>query len=151
MSPSGFVTMIDNFIEAQRKEMRDMGFGGFAYLQVTELLRDLCKWLVDRFNPYSVTLYISPDKRIEITPMDVRFTLALPIIGRKVEEFYTKKSKDANYNEVLDAWRKDWNLQDGTPKMSQMPQYILSQTDAGESFKTNFVMYMFRVTQHAEN
>ncbi|KAJ8422055.1 hypothetical protein Cgig2_024515 [Carnegiea gigantea] len=74
---------------------------------VTELLGDLRKWLVDRFDPYSVTLYVSPDKRIEITPMDVHITLALPIGGRKVEEFYGKKPKDAKYNEVLDAWRKD--------------------------------------------
>ncbi|KAJ8422173.1 hypothetical protein Cgig2_026450 [Carnegiea gigantea] len=119
-----------------------MGFAGFLHLQVTELSGDLCKWLVDRFDPYSVTLYISPDKRIEITPMDVHITLALPIRGRKVREFYGKKPKDATYNEVFDAWRKDSNLQDGTPKQSQMPQHILSQTDAWESFKRNFVMYM---------
>ena len=72
-----------------------MGFGGFLHLQVTKLLEDLCKWLVDRFDPYSVTLYISPDKRIEITSMDLHLTLALPIGGRNVEEFYGKKSKDA--------------------------------------------------------
>ncbi|KAJ8427170.1 hypothetical protein Cgig2_024702 [Carnegiea gigantea] len=74
--------------------------------------------------------------------MDVHITLALPIGRRKVKEFYGKKPKDAKYNKVLDAWRKDWNLQDGTPKLSLMPQYILSQTNAGESFKRNFVMYM---------
>ncbi|KAJ8421482.1 hypothetical protein Cgig2_010240 [Carnegiea gigantea] len=51
-----------------------------------------------KFDPYSVTLYISPDKRIEITPMDVHIALTLPIGGRKVEEFYGKKPKDATYN-----------------------------------------------------
>ncbi|KAJ8426023.1 hypothetical protein Cgig2_015845 [Carnegiea gigantea] len=55
------------------------------------------------FDPCSVTLYISPDKRIGMTPMDVHLTLALPIGGRKVEEFYGKKPKDAQYNEVLDS------------------------------------------------
>ncbi|KAJ8423773.1 hypothetical protein Cgig2_034197 [Carnegiea gigantea] len=142
MSPSGFVGMIAHFNEAQTKAIQDMGFGGFLHLQVTELPGKLCKWLVDRFDPYSVTLYISLNKMIEIAPMDVHITLVLPIGGRKVEEFYGKKPKDAKYNKVLNAWRKDWNLQDGTPKLSQMPQYILSQTDAGESFKRNFVMYM---------
>ena len=62
---------------------------------------------MDIFDPYSVTLYISPGKRIEITPMDVHSTLALPIGGRKVEKFYRKKPKDVKYNEVLDAWRND--------------------------------------------
>jgi len=42
--------------------------------------------------------------------MDVHITLALPIGGRKVEEFYRKKPKDAKYNEVLTTWRKEWNL-----------------------------------------
>ena len=28
------------------------------------------------------------------------------------------------------------------PKLGQMPQYILSQTNARESFKRNFVLYM---------
>ncbi|KAJ8431372.1 hypothetical protein Cgig2_008836 [Carnegiea gigantea] len=90
-------------------------------IRVTELPGNLCKWLVDRFDPYSVTLYISTDKRIEIIQMDVHITLVLPIGVRKVEEFYEKKPKDAKYNEVLDACSKDWNLQDGTPKLSQMP------------------------------
>ena len=142
MSPSGFVGMIAHFNEAQTKAIQDMGFGGFLHLQVIELPGDLCKWLVDRFDPYSVSLYISQYKRIEITPMDVHITLALPIGGKKVEEYYGNKPKDATYNQVLDAWRKDWNLKDGTPKLNQMPQYILRHADAGESFKRNFVMYM---------
>ncbi|KAJ8434352.1 hypothetical protein Cgig2_019979 [Carnegiea gigantea] len=104
ISPLGFVAMIDNFNQAQRRAIRDMGFGGFLHLQVTELPRDLCKWLVDRFDPYSITFYMSPDKRIKITPMDVYLILALPIGRRKVKEFYDKKSKDAKYNKILDAW-----------------------------------------------
>ena len=107
MSPSGFVGMIAHFNEAQTKAIQEMRFGGFLHLQVTELLGDLCKWLVDRFDPYLVTLYISKEKRIEITPMDVHITLALPIGGKKVEEFYGKQPKYATYNRVVDAWKKD--------------------------------------------
>ncbi|KAJ8421877.1 hypothetical protein Cgig2_021416 [Carnegiea gigantea] len=96
MSLSGFVGMIAHFNEVQTKAIQDMGFGGFLHLQVTELPGDLCKWIVDRFDPYSVTLYISPDKRIKITPMDVHITLALPIGGKKVEKFYVYSHHDDN-------------------------------------------------------
>jgi len=96
---------------------------------------DLCEWLVNSFDPYSVILYISAEKKIENTP-------ALSIGGMKIEEFYGKKTKDAKYNKVFSAWIKEWSLQDGNPKLSQMPHYILSQADAGESFKRNFVLYM---------
>ncbi|KAJ8420987.1 hypothetical protein Cgig2_027107 [Carnegiea gigantea] len=75
------------------QEIQDIRFGGFLHLQVNELPEDLCKWLVDRFDPYSVILYISPGKKIDITPMDVHLTLGLPIGGRKVEEFYGEKPK----------------------------------------------------------
>jgi len=110
MSPAWFVAMIEKFREAQRQAIRDMGLGEFLHLQVNELLGNLCKWLVDSFDPYSVTLFISPNKKIEIIPMDVHITLALPIGGRKVKEFYGKKPKNAKYDEVLSAWRKEWNL-----------------------------------------
>ena len=95
-----------------------MSFGRFLELQVIEVPGDLCKWFVGNFDPYSVTLQITTEKKIQITPMDIHLTLALLISGRKVEEFYDKKPKDPKYNEVLSAWWKEWNLEDGTPKLS---------------------------------
>ena len=78
--PSGFVAMIENFNETQRHAICDMGFRGFLHLQVIELPGDLYKWLVDSFNLYSVNLYVSADKKIEITPMVVYLTLALLLV-----------------------------------------------------------------------
>ncbi|KAJ8429647.1 hypothetical protein Cgig2_009293 [Carnegiea gigantea] len=111
MSPLGFVAMTNKFNEAQKRAILDV---------VIELPRDLYKWLVNNFDTYSVTLYITTEKKIEITQIDV-------------EEFYGKKPKDPKYNEVLSAWRKEWNLEDGTPKLSQMAQYILNQADVEET------------------
>ncbi|KAJ8436402.1 hypothetical protein Cgig2_021439 [Carnegiea gigantea] len=121
MSPAGFVALMDKFNEAQKQAILDMDFRGFLELQVTELPWDLCKWLVDNFDPYPVTLYIISEKKIEITPMDVHLTLVLLIGRRKVEEFYEKKPKDPEHSEVLSTWRKECNLEDGTPKLIQMP------------------------------
>ncbi|KAJ8437818.1 hypothetical protein Cgig2_013434 [Carnegiea gigantea] len=39
--------------------------------------------ILDSFDPYSVALHISSDKKIEIRPMDLHLTLAHPIGGRK--------------------------------------------------------------------
>ena len=62
---------------------------------------------MDNFDPYSLTLYITNEKKIETTPIDGHLILALPIGGIKVEEFYGKRPKDLKYNEVLSAWRKE--------------------------------------------
>jgi len=78
-----------------------MVFGAFLHLQVTELLGDFCKWLVDSFDPYSVKFYITVGKKIDITPMDVHLLLALLIDGRKIEEFYGKKPDSPKYNEAI--------------------------------------------------
>ena len=72
----------------------------------------------------------------------MHLTLALPIGGRKIEEFYGKKSKGPKYIAVISKWRKEQNLEDGTTKLSKMLQYILNQTDVGESFEKNFVLYV---------
>ena len=53
-SPTRFVAMVEKFREAKKQEIRDMGFGGFLESQVTELPGDLCKWLVDKFDPQAV-------------------------------------------------------------------------------------------------
>jgi len=59
------------------------------------------------YDPYSVTLHILSDKKIEIIPLDVHFTLTLAISGRKVKEFYGKKPKGPRYNAIISAWRKE--------------------------------------------
>ena len=87
--------MIDKFKKAHKQAIWDMSFGGFLELQVTELPWDLRKWLVDNFDP------VTTEKKIEITPMDVHLTLALLMSRRKVEEFYGKKPKDPEHNEIL--------------------------------------------------
>jgi len=51
--------------------------------------------LVDNFNPYSVTPYITSEKKIEIIPMAVNLTLALPIEGR-LKSFIARSQKTTN-------------------------------------------------------
>ncbi|KAJ8420635.1 hypothetical protein Cgig2_021357 [Carnegiea gigantea] len=73
-----------------------MDVGGFLELQGT--------YANSYGYPYLVTLYISSDKKIEITLMDIHLMLALPIGRRKVKEFYNKKPKDPEYNVVILLW-----------------------------------------------
>ncbi|KAJ8433692.1 hypothetical protein Cgig2_030079 [Carnegiea gigantea] len=86
----GFVAMIDKLNKAHKQAI--LGYGFSRILRVTMIL------------------YITTKKKIEIIPMDVHLTLALPIDERKVEEFYVKKPKDLEYNEVPSAWRKKCNF-----------------------------------------
>jgi len=43
-----------------------------------------------------VTQHITTEKKIEITPMGMYLTLALPIGGMKVEEFYGRSQNTLN-------------------------------------------------------
>jgi len=68
-----------------------MGFGGLLELQVTELPSDLYKWLIDNFDAYSLILYITSDRRIEITPIDVHLTLALQLMEERWKSFMARR------------------------------------------------------------
>ncbi|KAJ8423656.1 hypothetical protein Cgig2_003614 [Carnegiea gigantea] len=59
MSLAGFVAM--------QQAIWDTVFGGFLELQVTKLPEALCTWFVDNIDPYLVILYVTSDKKIEIT------------------------------------------------------------------------------------
>ncbi|KAI8538528.1 hypothetical protein RHMOL_Rhmol09G0110400 [Rhododendron molle] len=60
-----------------------MGFGGLLRLKCTRLDRKLCEWLVSKFDPVSLCLYVH-GKRFIITPLDVHHILGLPCEGKRV-------------------------------------------------------------------
>ena len=97
---------------------------------------------MNNFDPYSVKLYLLNDRKIEMTPTDVHLTLALLIGARKVKEFIRRIQTTLNTIVVILASRKEWNIEDGTSKLSKMLQYTMSQTDAREIFKRKFLLYM---------
>ncbi|KAJ8435148.1 hypothetical protein Cgig2_018976 [Carnegiea gigantea] len=109
MSLARFVAMIEKFNEAHKQAIRDMGFAEFIELQVTELLGVLCKWLLHDFDPYLVTMYIAPKKKIEITPMNVHLILALSLaatynvtkLGSKLSRSHLQKSPGVFIEMVL--------------------------------------------------
>jgi len=120
-----------------------MVFGGFLHLlQVTELLDNLCKWLVNRFDPYLVTLYISPDKGLRLYQRICISHWHSPLVEGRLRSFIAKIQKMPNTTKSLMYGGKTRICKMGPLSLSQMPQYILSQTDAGESFKRNFMLCM---------
>ena len=51
---------------------------------------------MENFDAYSMTPYITSEKKIKVIPMDVHLTLAFPIGGRKVKSFMGRRQKTLN-------------------------------------------------------
>ncbi|KAJ8432431.1 hypothetical protein Cgig2_016061 [Carnegiea gigantea] len=103
----------DTFNEAQKQTIWDMGFGGLLELQVTELPRDLYKWLIDNFDAYSLELYITSDRRIEITPMDVHLMLAHQLMEERWKSFIARSQKALNIMQSFQYGEKNEILKKG--------------------------------------
>ncbi|KAJ8421727.1 LOW QUALITY PROTEIN: hypothetical protein Cgig2_024260 [Carnegiea gigantea] len=104
-------------------------------LHATEFTGDLCKWLIS-WTLLNSTIH---DKKLEITLMYISHWHS-QLVEEMLKNFM--QPKDLDYNVVISTWRKEWNLRDETPLLDKMLDYILKLTDAGESFKRNFILYM---------
>ena len=115
-----------------------MGFASFLKVDVKQILGKFCKWLVESFNPYTMCFRLP---KFSITTFDVHATLGVPLGGMEIIRM-TKSLMDDEYDEVHAMWIKEWKLQKNAPKLTRIPEFILAQKDGGESFKSNFIIYL---------
>ena len=82
-----------------------MGFVSFLKVDLKQILGKFSKWLVERFESYSICFKLSDRQKFFITTFDVYVTLSMPIRGRQIIEI-TKSSMDEKYDELHAAWFK---------------------------------------------
>ncbi len=115
--------------------VEDMGFGDILRLQCRWVCKDLINWMVERFNPVSMSIDLGSSK-IELVDDDVRLVLGLPNgnipFGPKT------------YSDVREAFAAKWpecntKNKDG-PYVSAIDKAVEEDKDAGEEFKRNFIV-----------
>ncbi|KAJ8421748.1 hypothetical protein Cgig2_028803 [Carnegiea gigantea] len=85
MSPKGLKQLIKKLNDKQKEAVKEIGFGGFLYLQVDMISGKLAVWLVRNFDTCSCSLPLTHG-RLRITEHDVYMTLALPKGPREADE-----------------------------------------------------------------
>jgi len=77
MSPKGLRQLIEKLNDKQKEAVKEIGFGGFLYLQVDMILKKLALWLVRSFDTCSCSLPL-PHRKLRVIEHDVYMTLAPP-------------------------------------------------------------------------
>ena len=54
----------------------------------------------------------------------------------------TRSSTDEKYDEVHDAWVKEWRIQHNALELTRMLVFTLANKDGDKSFKRNFIIYL---------
>ncbi|KAJ8426362.1 hypothetical protein Cgig2_025501 [Carnegiea gigantea] len=139
MSPKGLTQLIEKLNDKQREALKEIGFGGFLYLQVDMIRGKLAVWLVRNFDTCSCSLPLTHG-RLRVTEYDVYMTLALPKGPLEVTEAKNETNSSAEFKTLLKRWKEQWLDRDSVPKSGKMVKMICSQIDGGEEFKTDFIV-----------
>ncbi|KAJ8442716.1 hypothetical protein Cgig2_011636 [Carnegiea gigantea] len=127
--------------EAQAEVVKSVGFASFLKFNLKQIPWKFSKWLVESFDPYAMCFKLPDGQKFSVTTFDVYATLGVPLGGTEIIEI-NKSLMDEEYYEVHAAWLKEWKLQKNAPKLTPMPEFIMSEKDGGESFKRNFIIYL---------
>ncbi|KAJ8421176.1 hypothetical protein Cgig2_007698 [Carnegiea gigantea] len=101
MSPKGLRQLIEKLNDKQKEVVKEIGFGGFLYLQVDMILGKLAVWLVRNFDTCSCSLPLTHG-RLRVTKHDVYMTLALTKGPLEVTEAKSALEDRLDETEMLD-------------------------------------------------
>ena len=101
--------MHEGFNDAQKEDIRNIGFGCFLHNEVSKIHEKFAVGLLDRFDPYTNHLCLPKKKDIYIIAMDMHLTFALLIGGNNVVEVRSECNED-DFELVLCDLRTYWNL-----------------------------------------
>ncbi|KAJ8419596.1 hypothetical protein Cgig2_013232 [Carnegiea gigantea] len=116
MSTRSFSSLVAQLNEAQAKAVRSMGFPPFLKVNMKQIPRKFSNLYASNFQ-----------------------------MGRSFQSQHLTCIQpwvDDEYDELHNAWLKEWKLQKNAPELTQMPEFILAQKDGGKSFKRNFIIYL---------
>ncbi|KAL6838471.1 hypothetical protein ACP4OV_031716 [Aristida adscensionis] len=78
-SPQTFKYFVSSLNDDHRRRIEEMGFSGILNLAADKLdSRDMLSWLMDKLNPETIVLEISPEKRLLVSKEAVHCVHGLP-------------------------------------------------------------------------
>ncbi|CAL5353910.1 unnamed protein product [Camellia sinensis] len=102
-------------------------------LRCTKLDRDLCEWLVQKFDPKTCSLNVH-GRRLLFTELDVHKLLGIPAEGKTIE---LKKSSQA-----FPKLFEELGVVQGAIKLNALREYLTKTERAGEEFTRIFAVYI---------
>lgn len=121
-------------LENDKKEaIEKIGFGWVFELKCTKLRRNLCKFLVSRFDIASCALNIGVST-VRLSPLDVHYVLGLPVSGADVDVRGTDTEHDAMYEKYYGTKTSLTTI--------QLSSDLIKYKGVDDGFIVRFVMFV---------
>lgn len=138
MSPYGLYCFLSSVSDEQKRDIVELGFGCLLSLRIDKMPSKLGRWLVEHFDTCRRAIKLASNDELRVTEEDVYLTMGFPRGCKHVEE--AKKNDKGEYQQVLDEWKGQWG--GALPKTHEVLTQIKNQTQGGDLFKRNFIVYV---------
>ncbi|CAA0819565.1 Unknown protein [Striga hermonthica] len=137
-SPAIFVKAVSGLLDAQRRDVRDMGLGSLLELSITATPLKMGFWIVNNFNHLDRKLHLYDGEKVHVKEDDVHATLGLP---RGEIDIRNKKKRATS--DLLDEWVRLFNVRiSSNITASKVLDKIRECEDGGDWFKRHFIVLM---------
>ncbi|KAH9620903.1 hypothetical protein KSS87_007856 [Heliosperma pusillum] len=141
MSPSGSYQFINNPTnkpsDNQILAIKQMGFEGLLHLQTDTIPGNLAYWLVSTFDPYKGCLL---DGNLPILEEDIHACMGIPM-GPLVVDEAPIGDKSPQVLSLLEDFKSQY--EGDLIDVKVILRKLSTQIDGGDSFKRNFIVYIF--------
>ncbi|KAH9615992.1 hypothetical protein KSS87_003681 [Heliosperma pusillum] len=141
MSPSGIYQFINNPTnkpsDNQILAIKQMGFEGLLHLQTDTVPGNLAYWLVSTFDPYKGCLL---DGNLPILEEDIHACMGIPM-GPLVVDEAPIGDKSPQFLSLLEDFKSQY--EGDLIDVKVILRKLSTQIDGGDSFKRNFIVYIF--------
>ncbi|CAH9136925.1 unnamed protein product [Cuscuta epithymum] len=140
VGPAPFMKLIKLLDDNKKVAVERIGFGGLLHLNFDRFYGDLVEFLLKNFRPISGQLQLANGELLDIEDEDVKAVFGLPKGKIEVQEANAKNETE-EYTQLLQEWREEWGIDKGSPQTSKMIEKIVADTDTGDRFIRNFVVF----------
>ncbi|KAL9664856.1 hypothetical protein QQ045_020265 [Rhodiola kirilowii] len=138
-TPNTLTDAVKSLTEQQKVAVGSMGLDGMLNLGITYVPTQFAIWLLESFDSKECKL-VTPRGDAEIKPMDVNFTLGLPMGGRPI-----KVPLRTNHNALLvQRFRVQYgDISENKIKCRVVSEKIQKTKEADDIFKLNFLVMFY--------
>ena len=120
--------------DAKKAAVKELGFGGLMEIKMTEMPRNMVRWLCKRFVCNARLLRISAGKEFQVTEEDVHDMFLLPLGPLPVPTYNVKED-----NHTKETWR-NYFVVDKEITLAMLERQLTTLPNAG---KTCLFIYLY--------
>ncbi|XP_074267709.1 uncharacterized protein LOC141591267 [Silene latifolia] len=140
-NPRSLCELIEMLTPAQKKSVKDIGFGGLLELKATAFYHLMADWLMECYDDVSQMFMFSEKTNFVITKHDVYDVFMLPCTEKAVQLTSPKKKDNPDRGLVM-SWKARYNVAPALEiSLEKVKTEMMGLVDGGNMFKKLFVMF----------